>query len=328
MHEKCIFLILRITNCNTHRDRQPMRYRRLDLNLLVALDAILSEKSVTRAASRLNVTQPAMSGVLARLREYFEDPLVLQVGRQMETTALAASLAAPVRDLIMQIDTIIATESAFDPAKSRRHFAITVSDYVMQVFLIEVLQTISREAPGITFEFRQSSGRAHDELESGEVDFVICPEIDILPEHPHQVLFEDGYTVVAWTGNASIGDSLTFDEYLGLGHVVFRSHGQGNPWLERWFTQRYGDVRRVEMTAPSFGLLPHLVVGSNRIATMQTLLARKHVDILPLRLVQPPIELPKLTEVLQWNVHRDQDPASQWLRERLRAASLPSSATI
>jgi LysR family nod box-dependent transcriptional activator len=302
-----------------------MRYRRLDLNLLVALDALLTERSVTRAAARLNISQPAMSGVLARLRDFFGDPLVVQVGRQMELTPLAQSVAAPVQDIILRIDSMIATEPAFEPRASKRHFSITVSDYVLRVFLLDVLQRLYREAPGVTFEFRQSSGRARDALESGEVDFVIAPEIDVLPEHPHMTLFEDTYTVIAWTGSSVVGDTLSFDQYMGLGHVIFRSEEQGNPWLERWFVRQYGDARRIEVAAASFSLLPHVLVGTDRIATIQTRLARKYVRTLPLKLIEPPVELPKLVETLQWNIHRDPDPAGRWLRDKLKEAPLEAS---
>ena len=302
-----------------------MRYRRLDLNLLVALDALLAERSVTRAAAKLNISQPAMSGVLARLRDFFGDPLVVQVGRQMELTPLAQSVAAPVQDIILRIDSMIATEPAFEPRASKRHFSITVSDYVLRVFLLDVLQRLYREAPGVTFEFRQSSGRARDALESGEVDFVIAPEIDVLPEHPHMTLFEDTYTVIAWAGNSVVGDTLSFDQYMGLGHVIFRSEEQGNPWLERWFVRQYGDARRIEVAAASFSLLPHVLVGTDRIATIQTRLARKYVRTLPLKLIESPVELPKLVETLQWNIHRDPDPAGRWLRGKLKETPLEAS---
>ncbi|MFZ0500827.1 MAG: LysR family transcriptional regulator [Steroidobacteraceae bacterium] len=295
-----------------------MRYRRLDLNLLVALDALLTEKSVTRAAAKLNITQPAMSGALARLREYLEDSLVIQVGRQMELTPLAVSLAATIHDIILRIDSAIATEPAFEPQRSKRHFSFTASDYVIRVFLLEVMQRIHREAPGVTFEFRQSSARVQEELEAGEVDFVIGPQIDVLPEHPQEILFEDTYTVVAWAGSSVVGDSLTLDEYTALGHVVFGTASRGMPSLDRWFSRRYGDVRRIEVTAHNFTLLPFLVIGTDRIATIQTRLARQYEQSLPLKLIAPPIEFPQLTEVLQWNIHRDLDPASRWLRAQLK----------
>lgn len=303
-----------------------MRYRRLDLNLLIALDVLLAEKSVTRSATRLNVTQPAMSGALARLREYFEDPLVTQIGRQMELTPLAQSLVGPVRDILMRIDAVIATEPAFEPAKSQRHFSITLSDYVVRVFLKDVLAQVHREAPGITFEFRQSSDRVQEELESGEVDFVIGPEIDVLTEHPQHFLFEDTYTLIAWAGSTVVGDTITLDDYLALNHVAFRTHRQGKPWLERWFDKRYGDIRRIDVAAQNFTLLPHLVVGTDRIATVQTRLAVQYARVLPIKLIPPPIELPTLVEIVQWHIHRDQDPAGQWLRKVLieHAAKLPA----
>lgn len=295
-----------------------MRYRRLDLNLLVALDALLIDQSVTRAAAKLNITQPAMSGALARLREYFEDPLVIQVGRQMELTPLAQSLVGPIHDVIMRIDSVIATEPAFHPKTSKRHFTITASDYVIQVFLQDVLARCNYEAPQLTFEFRQSSARVQDELEAGEVDFVIGPEIDLLASHPHQDLFEDSYTIIAWKESKVVGDTLTFDEYTSLKHVVFNRDRMGSPWFERWFASRYGDVRCVDIAVPNFGILPHLVVGTDRIATIQTRLARLFMPILPLKIIAPPIEFPKLKEIVQWNVHRDPDPASQWLRTKLK----------
>jgi LysR family transcriptional regulator, nod-box dependent transcriptional activator len=295
-----------------------MRYRRLDLNLLIALDALLVDQSVTRAAARLNITQPAMSGSLARLREYFEDPLVIQVGRHMELTPLAQSMVDPIHDVIMRIDSLIATEPDFDPSTTKRHFTISASDYVLRVFLQDVLARVHREAPGITFEFRQSAAKVQGELESGDLDFVIGPEAYLLPDHPHEFLFNDTYTLIAWEGSTVVGDSLSFDEYTALRHVAFRNEREGVAWFEHWFAGRYGAVRRIDLAVPSFALLPYLVVGTDRIATIQTRLARLAIQTLPLKLIPPPIELPILTEVMQWNVHRDPDPASRWLRSILR----------
>ena len=217
----------------------------------------------------------------------------------------------------MRIDSAIATEPVFEPEKSQRHFSITASDYVMRVFMKDVLAYVHREAPSITFEFRQSSVHVQAELESGEVDFVIGPEIDVLSEHPQQHLFDDTYTLIAWAGSTVVGDTVTFDEYLALKHVVFRTQREGMPWLERWFEKRYGELRRIEVAAPNFTLLPHLVVGTDRVATVQTRLAQEYARVLPIKLIPPPLELPKLVEVMQWHIHRDQDPASQWLRKVL-----------
>ncbi len=298
-----------------------MRYRRLDLNLLVALDAILTERSVTRAASKLCLTQPAVSGSLARLREYFEDPLIVQVGRQMELTPLAQALGVSIRAIMLQIDNAIATDPKFDATVNKRHFIIAATDYVIEVLLLGLLRDLSRSAPGLTFEFRQFSAQSAQELQAGEVDLVIGPEIDVRSEHPHVPVFEDTYVVVACRDNPIVSSGMTFDEYMGLGHVVFRGERQGQPWLERWFVKQYGDSRRIEVSVPSFLLLPSFLTGTNRIATLQARLAHKLAGSAPLKVVEAPLQLPRLVEVLQWNAQRDVDPALSWLREQVIAAA-------
>ena len=134
-----------------------MRYRHLDLNLLLALDTLLAERSVTRAAAKLNVTQPAMSGSLARLRDYFEDALIVQVGRTMELTPLAEALVAPIRDIMTRIDAAISTDPQFEPATSKRRFSITASDYVVRVLLLDVMRQVHRVAPSVTFDIHQTT---------------------------------------------------------------------------------------------------------------------------------------------------------------------------
>jgi len=305
-----------------------MRYRRLDLNLLLALDVLLAERSVTRTAAKLCVTQSAMSGSLARLRDYFEDPLIVQVGRVMELTPLAEALVAPVRDIMTRIDSAISTDPQFDPATSKRRFSITASDYVVRVMLLEVLREVRKLAPQITFDIRQTTSRSAAELESGDLDMMIFPEIDVLDEHPHEPIFEDSYVVIGWRGSAALRDDLTFDEFMGFGHVVFGSEHQGATFLDRWFAKQYGDARRVEIWVHNFMLIAHSVVGTDRIATVPSRLATEMARNLPLRILQPPLELPRLIETLQWPSHRDVDPAHRWIREQIRiaAARLPPPA--
>jgi DNA-binding transcriptional LysR family regulator len=297
-----------------------MRYRRLDLNLLLALDVLLAERSVTRAAAKLNVTQPAMSGSLARLRDYFEDPLIVQVGRTMELTPLAQALVGKVRDIMTRIDAAISTDPEFDPALSKRRFSIAASDYVARVLLLDVMREVHRSAPGITFEIRQTTQRGPAELESGELDMMIFPEIDVLDEHPHEPIFEDTYVVIGWRDSSVLNDDLTFDEFMGFGHVVFGNE-HDTTFLDRWFRRQYGDARRIETWVHNFMLIAHSVVGTDRIATVPSRIATEMARNLPLRLLQPPLELPRLVEVLQWPSHRDADPAHRWIRDRIRAAA-------
>jgi LysR family transcriptional regulator, nod-box dependent transcriptional activator len=310
---------------STGGDEAAMRYQKLDLNLLTALKALLIEKNVTRAGEVVHVTQSAMSGILARLREYFGDPLIVQVGRKMELTPLAESLAEPVSDVLLRIDATIATRPEFNPQTTRRRFSIVTSDYAATVLLLDVLRRVHHEAPGLSIEFCNPTAHAAAELEAGEVDFIISPEGFASPSQSRAVLFEDSYTLVVDERHPHSGASMSLEQYLALGHVAYRS-GKGSPLFETWFGNRHGDTRRLEVTAHSFQLLPNLVIGTTRVATLHTRLAQQCGGNLPVRLIKPAFETPRLVQVLQWHTYRDFDPGNRWLRERILegARKLPS----
>jgi LysR family nod box-dependent transcriptional activator len=303
-----------------------MRYHKLDLNLLTALRALLTEKNVTRAGESVHITQPAMSGILARLREYFGDPLIVPVGRKMELTPLAESLLEPLNDVLLRLDATITTRPEFNPLTTNRRFSVVASDYSIDVLLLAVLRRIHQEAPGLSVEFRTPSESAPAELEAGEVDFIINPESQNSPMQSGAVLFEDSYRIVVDTANREVGDSIGIEQYLALRHVAFKSGKHGLPHLETWLANRYGDERCVEVITHSFSLVPRLVVGTARIATMHTRLARQCVGSLPIRLVKPTFDIPRLVELLQWHKYRDLDPGSMWFRDMIieGARALPS----
>ena len=292
-----------------------MHFKGLDLNLLVALDVLLRERSITRAGERLALSQPATSGALARLRDYFNDPLLVPVGRQMMLTPLAHSLVEPVSQVLQQVQATITTKARFDPAKSDRRFSIMASDYVFTVFFPAVLQRVEREAPGVTLQLRQLSPNWHDELNRGDIDFVIIPESFSLAPHPKAPLFEDEFSCVACQTNTAVGPDLTLAQYLSAGHVVITLSGVHEPSVDEWFLQQGKHIRRVAVVAPTFALVPFLVVGTNRLATIWSRLARLSVQHYRLKILPMPVEIPAFQEVLQWPVHRDADPGTVWLRE-------------
>lgn len=294
-----------------------MRYRRIDLNLLAALDLLLNERNVTRAAAAMNVSQSTMSGILARLREVFDDELLVPVGRQLRLTPLGESLLEPTQDAMLRIDSLLATKPQFEAATAMRHFVIAASDYVISAFLTDALQAVAQEAPGLSFDLVPTGAPGTSGLESGDVDLVVVPANLVNTEHPYRVLFDDGYQVIAWTHNRLLGKTLNLAAYQRLGHVLFRTGKIGQPWFEQWYLNEYGDNRRVELRVHSFGLMPQMVVGTDRIATVQSRLAQRYAQTLPLRLYPLPMAAPKLTEVLQWNRLHDHDPGNRWLRERM-----------
>lgn len=301
-----------------------MRYQRLDLNLLIALRALLAERNVTRAGQAMHVSQSAMSGMLARLREYFGDALIVPVGRRMELTPLAESLAERINDLILQLDATLAARPQFDPASSTRQFSIIAADYVIEVLMVAVLRTLHRMAPRLTIEFRQPSALAGQALDHGEVDLLISPVPDPESRNLSAPLFEDTFHAVVDRDNQEVGDSLTLEQYLRCPHVLFEN--QGRALFESWFALEHGTPPGVQVVVNTFAMLPRMVVGTSRVATMHTRMARQMACSSALRLVRLDFETPRFAERLHWHAYRDDDPGSRWLRERIieQARSLPA----
>ncbi|HLZ97694.1 MAG TPA: LysR family transcriptional regulator [Steroidobacteraceae bacterium] len=295
-----------------------MHFRQLDLNLLVALDALLTELNITEAGRRVHLTQSAMSGALARLREYFDDELLVQVGRKMVPTPLANSLSESVREILQKIKSTIATKGDFDPAKSTRRFSLLMSDYVSTVLMNRVLVEAERVAPHVTFEvISNDMGSPYEVLERADVDFLLMPPDYLSRSHPSELLFQDDYACVVWADNPLVGDSISTQQYLELGHVVLQ-FGRRSPAIDEFFLNHLGVNRRIEVVAMNFNAIPQCIVGTHRIATVQLRLAQFYAKYLPLRLVPPPFDIPPLRESMQWHTVFDQDPGSIWLRGLLK----------
>ena len=295
-----------------------MRFKKLDLNLLVALDALLQERNISRAAERVNLSQPAMSNALSRLREYFGDELLIQVGRQMMLTPRAESLQQPVREILLRVESDVVAPAVFDPATSIRSFSMLVSDFTTTVFMPPFLRALYDAAPFVQIHLEPQARMPHELLEEGEADFLIIPMQYVSSLHPCVPLFEDDYVVVSWADHPTIRDSLSREQYLQAGHVVssFGSGGSRNlPVLEGWFLEREGIARKIEVTASTMAALPSLVVGTARLATVHRRIALHAQQHLPIRIWPSPMKIPKLVQMLQWNKVREGDPGLRWIRD-------------
>jgi LysR family transcriptional regulator, nod-box dependent transcriptional activator len=297
-----------------------MNLNRLDLNLLVALDVLLVERSITHAAERLNLSPSATSGALARLRAYFDDELLTQIGRRMTPTPLGESLQSSVRDCLLHVQATVDIRPHFDPHRSVRNFRLMMSDYVSTVLMPRALQRLQREAPKVTIELINNDNEPWEALGRGEIDFLVLPQQFIREEHPSEVLFEDDYVCVFWTENPLIGQAITLEQCLELGHVVARIGTLRPPTIDAWFFERYGHARRVEVIAPNFNSVPHLLVGTHRISMMHRRLATAYCAALALKMLPVPMDMPKLVEMIQWHKYRDRDPGRVWVLEMLKSA--------
>lgn len=297
-----------------------MRFNRLDLNLLVALDALLTECSITKAAHRLNLSPSATSNALARLREYFDDELLVQVGRRMEPTPRAQGLQEAVRDVLVRVDSAIAIQPEFDPSKSDRVFRIFVSDYTQMIFVPHVLALASAERCTARFELLAQVSNPHRSLERGEADLLIIPRGFLSADHPQETLYTEDFVCVVWRDSTLARGDLTFERYLAAGHVLMQPSGNFGDSFETWFVKRYGVTRRVAVTSYGFSALPAMVVGTELIATVHTRLARALQPAWPIELRPPPLPITAMEQGLQWHKYRTQDPGLVWLRGLLRRA--------
>jgi DNA-binding transcriptional LysR family regulator len=271
---------------------------------------------VSRAADRLNLSQSAMSSSLSRLREYFGDELLIAVGRRMEPTALALSLAPSVREILQRIRVTIQTRPTFDPATAQRRFRIMTSDYLVEVLLADVIRELATTAPGLQLQIIPSNEISFAQFLKGDVDLIIVPEDHTLSDHPRRVLFEDSFSCIVWSGNTTVREPLTMEQWLAMSHVVVHFGRDQLTIFERWFTEQSAAAqaeRRVDIIAPSFGVVPHLIVGTERVATIHTRHARLYEKLLPLRVLNPLPDFPSMRETVQWHRHLDTDPAIQWL---------------
>lgn len=294
-----------------------MRFHNLDLNLLVVLDALIAEHSVSRAAERLNLTQPAISNALARLREHFQDDLLVRLGRTMAPTPLAESLRGPVRDALLHITSIVEARPGFDPSTAARTFTIVASDYVATTFLTEAVRRLNGSASGIRITTLPLTERNVARLDRGEADLLIIPQATELKAHPARHLFDERFTCIAWRDNADVPVQLSLKSYLARLHVVASFDDPNMEPFDATFLRERGQERRVAAVTPSFALLPFYVIGTPYIATLQARLARLAAETMPVRILQPRFELPVISEVLQWHRSRETDPAIMWLRDFL-----------
>lgn len=292
-----------------------MRLDNFDLNLLVAFESLLEERSVTRAAKRLNVTQSAMSASLKRLRESFQDEILIQHGKKMIPTQHALTLAPEVSGTLMRLKTLIATGTGFDPATSKRRFQINASDYITTVLLVPLIAKLQVEAPGIRLNLSLPSSQSAKRLEAGEVDLIMTPVEFLEGDHPRELLFEETHVVAGWKDNPALAGPMTIDRFLGCGHVAVRISNQ-DTFVEA-ILKKVAPDRRIEVAAQSFIQVPWLVRGTQRLTVMHRRLADVTRPMFDLAVAEAPFELPLMREMMQHHISRSGDAGLTWLRNKI-----------
>jgi DNA-binding transcriptional LysR family regulator len=293
----------------------------VDLNLLVALDALVQERSVSRAASRLGLTQSAMSHRLRRLRERFDDELLVGGRGGMVPTPRAQELAAPIRRGLLELGEVLRQPEAFDPATSTRTFTYVSKDYAEIVVVPRMLERVGKEAPNIDVMFKNPDERTLERLANGEADFYVglpIPDADLvrLPAG------KDDFVAVVRDDHPDVGRTLSLEAYVKLGHVLVAD--RDGPSFVDEMLQRLGIVRRIVLRIGRFAGAPFVVSRSNLVATLPRAVAVTSARYMPLRLLELPIDLPAIPIEVMWHARNNQDPGHRWLRtitaETTRAA--------
>jgi DNA-binding transcriptional LysR family regulator len=296
-----------------------MRFKTLDLNLLVALDVLLEEQSVTRAAERLNVSQPAMSAALSRLREYFGEPLFILHGKRMIPTAAALRMQQPLKELLQDVEVLVTETTHFDPATSDRRFRIATSDFLLAVIFPALAQRLHLIAPGISLDIVPPSELTVPMLDQGELDLFISPEGNISPNHPSELLFEERSVVVGWAKNPVFKrGKLTADDFYRAGHVVVEIGRQARTSFSEECLKKSGRERRIEMRVHSFLTAPEMVVNTMKLTVMHERLARIFASRLDIAIAEMPFDFPVLREMIQYHQTRENDTGLRWLIDEIQ----------
>jgi DNA-binding transcriptional LysR family regulator len=291
----------------------------VNLNLLLMLDALLVERHVSRAARRLGLSQPAVSNALGQLRVLFADPLLVRTGGKMVPTERALALARPLAEVLAGVEAVLAGPGAFDPRTADRRFVIAATDFVEFVLMPRLLGRLGREAPRIRLQIvAWPHHRVPPTLETGDVDLMIgfFPEA---PAHHHLAsLFPDEFVCIVRKNHPRVGARLTLKAYTELSHVLVTPESEGPGVVDTELAKR-GLQRTVGLRISHFLMVPGIIAVTDMVAAVSRRVAEEAARRLPLRILPPPLPLPRGTVRQVWHERTESSAAHAWLRGTVEA---------
>ena len=302
-----------------------MLLRNIDLNLLVVLDALLTEKHVTRTGLRLHLSQPAISHSLNKLRVLLDDPLLIRQGNEVVLSALAQNLQAPLKDILGQIETLLGQSIDFVPVDSQRTFRVAMSDYGAAIVLPKLIVQLRAQAPGTSLVVIQDSRLGMlEQVEQGKIDLAVGVFAALPADVSSDVLFEETFTCLLNRRSLPENGVFDLDSYLARPHLLVSTDGSTQGEVDNVLRSQ-GLQRRVAVNVPHWGAAPGMIADTDLILTVAT----RTLDNLPLgdTLVSlaPPLTVAPFNYVQVWHNRFNQDPAHRWLRELVKQVSKPSA---
>jgi DNA-binding transcriptional LysR family regulator len=297
-----------------------MQLQNVDLNLLLPLRALLEERSVSRAAQRMQMSQPALSAALSRLRRHFNDELLERHGNNYELTPLAVQLLEHSHSATVSMERIFSAQADFDPSTTQREFSILSSDYCVSVLGGALASVLSDQAPGARLRFHTVTSavvaNASDSLR--DFDGLFIPH-GVLNNVAHQDLFVDRWVCIVADSNRAVGDTLELAQLSQL-RWIFTYSGQSEYTPASKQMELLGIDARIDIVTPNFLALPALLAGTDRIALVQESLALLMGRAGGLRILEAPFPVVPLREAFWWNAVHNRDPEHVWLRSALAEA--------
>ncbi|HEX7759664.1 MAG TPA: LysR family transcriptional regulator [Caulobacteraceae bacterium] len=293
-----------------------MDINQLDLNLIVTLEVLLAERNVSRAARRLNLSQPALSARLNRLRDIFGDPLLLPAQRGMVPTPRALELQEPLHAALDGLRQVIAQGAPFDASRAAATVAIAASDYVQVAVLMPLIRTLRDLAPGLRFVWRTlDPGGLRAQLEHGEVDLALMMPQGAPDSLRMITLYHERYVAIVRRDHPRVSGPLDLDLFCELEHIVVSPLGGGFQGPTDLILEASGRYRRVVLSAPAFLVVPEMIARSDLIAVVPERLVRHHTD--KLQVIDPPLTVPGFDIALVWHDRTTAHPIHRWLREQI-----------
>lgn len=289
--------------------------RNLDLNLLVTLDALLTEHNVTRAAARLHLSQPTVSIQLARLREVFGDPLLLAGPRGMRPTTRADELREPLRQALDALEQAVAPSTPFDPAKANQTWRVAASDYSESTILLPALTGLCNVAPATRLAILQIvPSLIAKQAEQGDIDLAFHITVEAPQNLRRKSVFIENYLLVGRAGHPGLKGRVTLEKFCALNHVIVSPDGGGFHGVTDTALAELGMKRRVVLSIPHFLFIESVLMSTDLVALVPSRLVRNSKT---LQVVKPPLDVPGYEMLMLWHERVHRDPAHQWLREHI-----------
>ncbi len=304
-----------------------MNIAKQDLNLLVYLDVLLREKNVSRAANRLNITQPAMSNGLKRLRTMFNDPLLVRTTKGMEPTEKALSLQPVIHQILMDLEVTLQNNQDFNPADEKRLFRLMASDYAATTLIPKLMESVYEQAPDVVLDLMTPSDVTFADIEDGKVDFAINVFEDLPQSFHKKDLWQDRYCCLVRKDNPALGN-FDLESYLAADHVWAGKTGYGVgvgidmdslqklSWLDRHLAST-GGARKIKAFTRDYHIAVNLAEQLNLIVTLPTMAAQAYNTNEQLVIIDTPFELPPVTLQMVWSPLLHHDHGHKWLRSQI-----------